>query len=150
MLPLFHLHLGMGMHPAIGRTDNSELQPAGLAACFPCRLAAARQPLQACHAGDSVEVSPVMGKGFPMAKLPVEQYSTVLMFATGSGIAPVKALIESSDLQVSVLGLKPTMHSSMPHFARLHHKLLSAAGHSNIVVLLEPCVCFTNSMPVLP
>lgn len=52
-------------------------------------------------AGDSVDVSPVMGKGFPIAKLPAEQYDTVLLFATGSGIAPVKALIESADLQVT-------------------------------------------------
>lgn len=51
--------------------------------------------------GDSVDVSPVMGKGFPIAKLPVDQYDTVLIFATGSGIAPVKALIESADLQAS-------------------------------------------------
>jgi len=48
-----------------------------------------------------VDVSPVMGKGFPIAKLPAEQYDTVLLFATGSGIAPVKALIESADLQVT-------------------------------------------------
>lgn len=45
-----------------------------------------------------------MGKGFPIAKLPAEQYSTILMFATGSGIAPVKALIESPDLQVAFRG----------------------------------------------
>lgn len=44
-----------------------------------------------------------MGKGFPIAKLPAERYSTILMFATGSGIAPVKALIESPDLQVAFL-----------------------------------------------
>lgn len=51
-------------------------------------------------AGDSVDVSPVMGKGFPIAQLPADKFSTILMFATGSGIAPVKALIESPDLQV--------------------------------------------------
>lgn len=43
-----------------------------------------------------------MGKGFPIGQLPADQYSTILMFATGSGIAPVKALIESPDLQVPV------------------------------------------------
>lgn len=45
-----------------------------------------------------VEVSPVMGKGFPIDKIPATDISTVLMFATGSGISPLKALIESGVL----------------------------------------------------
>lgn len=45
-------------------------------------------------------VSSVMGKGFPIEKIPWEQVSQVLIFATGTGIAPIKALIESPSFQV--------------------------------------------------
>lgn len=54
--------------------------------------------------GGTVQVSPVMGKGFPMAKLnegrlgeiaEEERVYDVLLFATGSGIAPIRAAIES-------------------------------------------------------
>ena len=47
-----------------------------------------------------MDVSPVMGKGFPLAALPVEEVPTLLLFATGSGIAPIRALIDSERLQV--------------------------------------------------
>ena len=40
-----------------------------------------------------------MGNGFKVGQLPVADYDTLLLFATGTGIAPVKALIESQDLQ---------------------------------------------------
>lgn len=44
--------------------------------------------------GDTIQSSPVMGKGFPFSSLqPVP--SDVLLFATGSGIAPIRAAIES-------------------------------------------------------
>lgn len=36
-----------------------------------------------------------------MDKIPVAEYPTVLMFATGSGISPIKAVIESGVLEVS-------------------------------------------------
>lgn len=49
--------------------------------------------------GSEVSVSPVMGKGFPVEKIPAEDHPTVLLFATGSGISPVKALIESGSLE---------------------------------------------------
>ncbi|KAI3730626.1 hypothetical protein L1987_61798 [Smallanthus sonchifolius] len=46
--------------------------------------------------GDVVELSPVMGKGFNTAQIsPPEEYRSVLIFATGSGISPVRSLIES-------------------------------------------------------
>ncbi|KAJ4825176.1 hypothetical protein Tsubulata_022543 [Turnera subulata] len=46
--------------------------------------------------GDVVELSAVMGKGFPIEKIErPEDYSTVLIFATGSGISPIRSLIES-------------------------------------------------------
>lgn len=37
-----------------------------------------------CHTGADVSVSPVMGKGFPVEKIPAEAHPTVLMFATGA------------------------------------------------------------------
>lgn len=46
--------------------------------------------------GDVVELSPVMGKGFDTDKIsPPEEYQSVLIFATGSGISPIRSLIES-------------------------------------------------------
>mmetsp|Transcript_25027 Transcript_25027/g.69862 ORF Transcript_25027/g.69862 Transcript_25027/m.69862 type:complete len:305 (-) Transcript_25027:337-1251(-) len=50
-------------------------------------------------AGDKLEVSPVMGKGFPIENLPTAECPCVALFATGSGISPVKALIESGSLE---------------------------------------------------
>lgn len=46
--------------------------------------------------GDVVELSPAMGKGFEIDQIdPPENYPTVLIFATGSGISPIRSLIES-------------------------------------------------------
>ncbi|KAD0410225.1 hypothetical protein E3N88_44310 [Mikania micrantha] len=46
--------------------------------------------------GDFVELSPVMGKGFDTDEIsPPEEYRSVLIFATGSGISPIRSLIES-------------------------------------------------------
>ncbi|GKV42958.1 hypothetical protein SLEP1_g50306 [Rubroshorea leprosula] len=46
--------------------------------------------------GDVVELSQVMGNGFNTDKIdPPEDYPTVLIFATGSGISPIRSLIES-------------------------------------------------------
>lgn len=54
--------------------------------------------------GDSVQMSPVMGKGFPMTKLDLLSFPAIpeedkpydiLLFATGSGIAPIRAAMES-------------------------------------------------------
>lgn len=41
-----------------------------------------------------------MGKGFRMERAPTADHPTCLLFATGSGISPIKALIESNELQV--------------------------------------------------
>ncbi|KAI4313851.1 hypothetical protein L6164_026798 [Bauhinia variegata] len=46
--------------------------------------------------GDVVELSQVMGDGFDISRIdPPEKFSTVLIFATGSGISPIRSLIES-------------------------------------------------------
>ncbi|KAK4430271.1 Fruit protein [Sesamum alatum] len=46
--------------------------------------------------GDVVELSPAMGKGFDIDRIsPPEDYQTVLIFATGSGISPIRSLIEA-------------------------------------------------------
>lgn len=45
--------------------------------------------------GSEVDISQVMGKGFPLEKLsPPDEFSTVLIFATGSGISPIRSVIE--------------------------------------------------------
>ncbi|KAL2233354.1 fruit protein pKIWI502-like [Sesamum indicum] len=46
--------------------------------------------------GDVVELTPAMGKGFDIDQIsPPEKYQTVLIFATGSGISPIRSLIEA-------------------------------------------------------
>ncbi|KAL0723519.1 hypothetical protein Bca4012_038118 [Brassica carinata] len=46
--------------------------------------------------GETVELSPVMGNGFEVEQIdPPEEYPTVLIFATGSGISPIRSLIET-------------------------------------------------------
>ncbi|GMH27475.1 hypothetical protein Nepgr_029318 [Nepenthes gracilis] len=45
---------------------------------------------------DIVELSYAMGNGFDVDRIsPPEEFSTVLIFATGSGISPIRSLIES-------------------------------------------------------
>eukprot|EP00803_Ostreobium_quekettii_P008613 evm.model.scf_199.1 EVM.evm.TU.scf_199.1 scf_199:7126-10460(+) len=48
--------------------------------------------------GDELLASAVMGKGFPVDQIAPEDVGTVFLFATGSGISPVRALIESEAL----------------------------------------------------
>lgn len=50
--------------------------------------------VQALKAGDSVQMSPVMGKGFNIGE-GLFEVKNVLCFATGTGIAPIRAAIES-------------------------------------------------------
>ena len=59
-----------------------------------------------------------MGNGFKVGQLPVADFDTVLLFATGSGIAPVKALIESQDLRVAPAPPPPPHRPRKPCFQR--------------------------------
>ncbi|KAJ8758531.1 hypothetical protein K2173_000252 [Erythroxylum novogranatense] len=46
--------------------------------------------------GDLVELTQAIGKGFEIDRIdPPENFKTVLIFATGSGISPIRSLIES-------------------------------------------------------
>ena len=62
-------------------------------------------PLVSAKPGDEVEMSPVMGKGFPVKEhfsgykydFPVQN---VVLIATGTGIAPLRAAIESGILEL--------------------------------------------------
>ncbi|KAJ7529552.1 hypothetical protein O6H91_15G056900 [Diphasiastrum complanatum] len=46
--------------------------------------------------GDKIELSQVLGRGFNVGQIyPVEEFPTVLLFATGTGISPIRALLES-------------------------------------------------------
>ncbi|PRW56790.1 hypothetical protein C2E21_4721 [Chlorella sorokiniana] len=60
---------------------------------------ATAEQLCAAASGSSLLVSAPMGKGFPVDSIPPSDVHTVLIFATGSGISPIKALIESGALQ---------------------------------------------------
>jgi len=44
-----------------------------------------------------------MGKGFNLNAIPVEEVDTLLLFATGTGIAPIRALLLSERLQVQLI-----------------------------------------------
>lgn len=46
-----------------------------------------------------VMVSAPAGKGFPVDTVPPSDVDTVLIFATGSGISPIKALFEGNALK---------------------------------------------------
>lgn len=48
-----------------------------------------------------MDVSHVMGNGFPIDKAPHETIKELLIFATGSGISPIRSLIESGALEVN-------------------------------------------------
>lgn len=49
-----------------------------------------------------VLVSPVMGKGFPVDRVPASDFDTMLIFATGTGISPIKALIDADALDATL------------------------------------------------
>uniref|UniRef100_A0A0D9VFC7 FAD-binding FR-type domain-containing protein n=1 Tax=Leersia perrieri TaxID=77586 RepID=A0A0D9VFC7_9ORYZ len=45
--------------------------------------------------GDVVELGAIMGNGFPISRInPPDEAQTVLLFATGTGISPIRSLIE--------------------------------------------------------
>ncbi|QDZ18158.1 putative FAD/NAD(P)-binding oxidoreductase [Chloropicon primus] len=51
--------------------------------------------------GEELDVSPVMGKGFAVEdKAPLSTCKNVYLVATGTGIAPIRALIQSGDLEI--------------------------------------------------
>lgn len=59
------------------------------------------EKLCSSSAGSEVSVSNVMGKGFPVDRIPPSDFDRVYIFATGSGISPIKSLIESDSLDVA-------------------------------------------------
>jgi ferredoxin-NADP reductase len=59
---------------------------------------ATAEQLCALSEGSELLVSDAQGKGFPVDRVPAADYPTVLLFATGSGISPVRSLIESGAL----------------------------------------------------
>jgi ferredoxin-NADP reductase len=61
----------------------------------------AADALAAASAGATVEVSPISGTGFAIDKIPASDYHTVLLFATGTGISPIRAAIASGMLNGS-------------------------------------------------
>lgn len=48
-----------------------------------------------------MSVSPVMGKGFPVDTVPADKVESMLIFATGSGISPIAALIDDGALDAA-------------------------------------------------
>lgn len=48
--------------------------------------------------GDTLGVSPAMGNGFDLGKAPASETPNTLLFATGSGISPIRSLIQSGAL----------------------------------------------------
>lgn len=54
-------------------------------------------------AGDSLQISDVMGKGFGMSAAPPDQVDTLLIFATGTGISPIGSMLDAGKEQGGVL-----------------------------------------------
>lgn len=93
------------------RLPEADAKPAFLAIASPPSLAAARGVFEflvkrvpgstaelvcGLRSGGVVELGAVMGKGFPVDRIsPPEEFPSVLIFATGSGISPIRSLIES-------------------------------------------------------
>ena len=61
----------------------------------------AAEAICAAAKGDLIKVSGVMGKGFPVDRVPASSFQKLYLFATGSGISPIKALIESGAVDAS-------------------------------------------------
>jgi ferredoxin-NADP reductase len=59
---------------------------------------ATAEALCALAEGAELLVSDAQGGGFPVDRVPAAAFPTVLLFATGSGISPVRSLIESGAL----------------------------------------------------
>ncbi|XP_051148399.1 fruit protein pKIWI502-like [Andrographis paniculata] len=93
------------------RLQDPNVKPAFLAIASPPSIAASKgvfeflvksvagstaELLCDLQKGDAVELTSAMGKGFNIDQIsPEEDYQTVLIFATGSGISPIRALIEA-------------------------------------------------------
>ncbi|KAL8531784.1 hypothetical protein ACS0TY_008397 [Phlomoides rotata] len=93
------------------RLQDSEAKPSFLAIASPPSVAVSggvfeflvksvagstAELLCGLHKGDIVELTPAMGKGFDIDQIsPPEDYQTVIIFATGSGISPIRSLIEA-------------------------------------------------------
>ncbi|KAL3644687.1 hypothetical protein CASFOL_009867 [Castilleja foliolosa] len=93
------------------RLQDSESKPSFLAIASPPSIAASKgvfefliksvagstaELLCGLQKGDVVELTPAMGKGFDIDQIsPPENYQTLVIFATGSGISPIRSLIET-------------------------------------------------------
>lgn len=86
-----------GQHPlTLASCTQPDTTRSGWALLFSAGTTA--ELLCSIEAGAEVLVSPVMGKGFPLDRLPASTTSSVLLFATGSGISPLRAVIDSGAL----------------------------------------------------
>ncbi|CAO2830150.1 unnamed protein product [Amaranthus hypochondriacus] len=119
---LFHVSIDVSDAPEIASSHTRAGQylqlkvpdspkPSFLAIASPPSLASARGELQflvktvagstaellcGLKKGDVVELTPAMGNGFNVDLIsPPENFPTILIFATGSGISPIRSLIES-------------------------------------------------------
>ncbi|KAG0461552.1 hypothetical protein HPP92_021849 [Vanilla planifolia] len=104
-------HTAAGQYLQLRLPSATEAKPTFLAIASPPSLAATRGELEflvkrvagstaelLCFlkSGDVVEISGIMGRGFDVARIsPLNSAKTVLIFATGSGISPIRSLIET-------------------------------------------------------
>ena len=113
-----------GQYVQMKIAGDDDAQPIFLAIASPPQIADEGEPtfmeflikktenngwITSANEGDTVDVSQVLGNGFPMDEnfegfkydFPTQN---VLLFATGSGIAPIRAVIESGQLSVGAPG----------------------------------------------
>lgn len=86
---------------AIANSPGDELAKSGRLALLLKEGGAAADAVVAAPINATVSVSPVQGKGFPIDRIPPADVHTVLLFGTGSGVAPLRAAILSGALTPS-------------------------------------------------
>ena len=93
-----------------------------------------------CEAGpgDVVPTSPAMGKGFNMAE--VADAETVLLFACGTGISPIRAAIESGQLE----GKDTTLYFGARRAATMPFERLFATWEADFGVKVVPVLSQGN------
>jgi ferredoxin-NADP reductase len=90
-----------------------------------------------------------MGKGFPLEKVPPKDFDTMLIFATGSGISPIKALIDAGDLDATERANVTLFYgahdpASMAYMSRCERILSHCRGVPTMFI--KHCLCGAKRM----
>ncbi|GAX75109.1 hypothetical protein CEUSTIGMA_g2553.t1 [Chlamydomonas eustigma] len=90
-----------GFFAVASAPNASTLPPDSLELLIKSQPGSSAEAIANLAAGGQLLVSTAQGKGFALDKIPVSDVDIVLMFATGSGVSPLKSVIESGLLGAS-------------------------------------------------